>query len=122
MKKMPALILFLLFLPFQAYAFADENHTLYLTIINQTNKILQFKQVISSKPGNQFSIDKHQLPPNDTAIVTAEALIANDILGKISFSDELGNLILLRIFDQEQRHIGQPVFVMTGENIHSIVL
>ena len=101
---------------------ANENHTLHVYITNETHDELQFERVEGGNPGNNFIISSPVIHSGESSIITVEKLLNNDIAGKIVFSNLAGIEANLVILDQEQVHMGQPIFHLSGTKHDSILV
>lgn len=114
------LALFVLLATFSAKAWsADENNTIYIHLINTTPDTLTFERVISSKPGNEFTMDVQRLGPGETTTLTAVKNMNHDIEAKLLFNNGKDDIAILQIHVQRQFHMGQMELGFNGEKFTS---
>lgn len=97
----------------------DENTILHVTIQNNTTEVIQFDHIINANPGNVFNVNPVKIAPGETGIITAEKTLNNDIFAQLSFTDAHQLQAVLTLLDQEQVHMGQPIFNMKGNSYSS---
>lgn len=114
-----ALLTLCLSTPAAASLQTDENTTLHVYLVNNTNDQLHFDRIAFSKPGNAFTINPQVFNPGGTVTVTVENLAQNDIDAGVVFANKNGDEATLYILDQLQKHYGRPVFNVMGNNYYS---
>jgi hypothetical protein len=93
-----------------------HNHTLTLTIINNTTETLSFAGVKDMNPSNAFTMTPTEILPGGAATVTGTTTPYYDMAGQLRLKDNSGNVNLLYI--ENYRHINyeQPHFSMHNNN------
>lgn len=101
---------------------AVDQQSLDLYIKNESASSWQFNQVLQSQPGNFFTVEPETIRPGVTAHITAVKTMHNDIVANLLFNDAKGDSAILFVLDQEQIHMGQPVFNFSGSHVFAKLL
>lgn len=101
---------------------ADENNTLYVTLINNTHDVLNFTRVVDQNAGNLIAVEPVAIHPGETGVVTAEKTLFNDVFARLIFITQENVELALLLLDQEQMHMGQPIFNVTSPKHKSKIL
>ncbi|GEM_PF-5914818 len=122
LKLIVTFIAFCSMSPILAKPAADENNTLYITLTNTGSEALHFERISDSRPDNHFTVNPQIINPGESTRIIAEKLADNDIEGHLLFANAAGDQIVLYILDQQQFHIGQPVFSVGGTRYRSTLV
>lgn len=118
------IIFFYLCFPLQiTYAFTDGSPSnLFLLLMNNSSKTLNYMGVRNANPGNIFSIMPTEIPPLGVAMITGTLSTPYfDLIGNLLFKDSTPNGNIFSIIDHRLFYAGEPTFSMRNDRFISFV-